>query len=187
MKLFPRAGALVITAAFLASCGAATEESTTNTTNNAATSAPTATATAAAVVPQTLILVGDTVRGTANLTDEEKAFLTCTQQSRFPQGASIVWRFKVLDPMTAKPMSDKQLKSFSITLPDGSSKAFNYGEHPKGSNVWFWTAAYALAKDYPTGAFSYKILATDLEGRTGSFDQFPVAAGLLQVIPIGTR
>lgn len=188
MKLIPRAGVLIFTAAFLASCGGATEEENTNTTNNAtATPAPTVAAATAAPAAKALILVGDTVRGTANLTAEEKTFLTCTQQSRFPQGASIVWRYKVIDPVTAKAMTDKQLKSFTITFPDGTSKDFTWGEHPKGSNIWFFTAAFALPKDYPTGAFNYKVLATDLEGRTGAFDQFPVAGSLLQVIPIGTR
>jgi hypothetical protein len=179
--------ALVSTAIVLGACGGAAEPEPTKPVQTA-TAAPTVAPTvAAAPAPKTLILVGDTVRGTAGLTDEEKTFLTCTQQSRFPQGSSIVWRYRVLEPATAKAMSDKQLKSFTLTLPDGKEKAFTYGEHPKASNIWFWTASFELPKDYPTGAFNYKVLATDLEGRTGTFDQFPVAAGLLQVVPIGKR
>ncbi|MDE3193488.1 MAG: hypothetical protein KGN00_07370 [Chloroflexota bacterium] len=181
--------ALISTVVVLSACGGAAEPEPSKPAVQTAppVAAATVAAPTAAPAAKALILVGDTVRGTANLTDEEKTYLTCTEQSRFPQGSSIVWRYKVIDPVTAKAMSDKQLKSFALTLPDGKSKDFTYGEHPKGSNVWFWTASFALPKDYPTGAFNYKVLATDLEGRSGNFDQFPVAAGLLQVVPIGKR
>ncbi|MDE3103022.1 MAG: hypothetical protein KGJ98_12390 [Chloroflexota bacterium] len=181
--------ALISTVVVLSACGGAAEPTPTKPALQTA-AAPSATAATAATAvpapaPKALILVGDTVRGTAGLTDAQKTYLTCTEQNRFPQGSSIVWRFKVVDPTTAKTMTAKELKSFVLTLPDGKQKPFNWGEHPKNSNVWFWTASFELPKDYPTGAFNYKVVATDLEGRTGMFDQFPVAAGMLQVVPLG--
>ncbi len=192
MDLAPRArglgAALVSAAIVLGSCGGTAEPEPTKPAQTAAPAPTTAAPTvAAAPVPKTLILVGDTVRGSTNLTDEEKKFLSCVQQNRFAPDQQIVWRFKVMDPVTAKAMSDKQLKSFALTLPDGKDQAFKYGEHPKGSNIWFWTTSFVVPKGYPTGAFSYKVLATDIEGRTGTFDQFPVANAMLQIIPAGTR
>ncbi len=190
MKSFPRSRAIAsftAIALLLASCGGAANESKTpaaTSTTAATAAAPTA---APVQLPKTLILVGDTVRGTKNLTDEEKPFLGCVQANRFPPESQIVWRFKVVDPLTTKAMSDKQLASLKITLPDGTTQDFKYGEHPKGSNVWFWTSSFVIPKSYPTGAFTYKVLATDTEGRTGTFEQFNVANAMLQVVPAGSR
>ncbi len=75
------------------------------------------------------IFVGDVVRGPNRLTDEQKVYLSCVQANRIPQDGQIVWRFKVMDPVTAKAMDDKALKSFNLTLPDGSTKALKYGGH----------------------------------------------------------
>lgn len=189
MKLFPRSIAtLAAVGILIASCGGGASTGAPASAAAAAATPAAATATPAPVaLPKTLILVGDTVRGTTGLTDDEKTFLGCTQQNRFTPDSQIVWRYRAIDPMTAKPLSDKQLKSFTLTLPDGKVQNFKYGEHPKGSNVWFWTTSFVLPKDYPTGAFTYKAVATDADGRTGQFEQFNVATAMLQVIPAGTR
>lgn len=173
----------------LASCGGGTGEST------SATKAPSATATTAATakaqVATFLILHGDTVRSPEALTDEEKTFLSCVQQSRFPQGSRIVWRFKALDPISGKALDDKAIKSFDLVLPDGKTQAFKYGGHPGGANAvptdFFWTSGFSLPKDYPTGTFTYQIKATTLDGAIGTWDQFKVAPALLTVVPFGKR
>lgn len=169
----------------LASCGGGTGEST------SATTAPPAATTAKPQVASFLILQGDTVRSPEALTDEEKTFLSCVQQSRFPQGSRIVWRFKALDPISGKALDDKAIKSFDLVLPDGKTQAFKYGGHPGGANAvptdFFWTSGFSLTKDYPTGAFSYQIKATTLDGAVGTWDQFKVAAALLTVVPLGKR
>lgn len=190
MKRILRSGtALILIGSVLASCGGGTAAPAPSAAPvAAATAAPTLAPTVApAPLPKTLIVVGDTVRGTKNLTDEEKTFLGCVQQNRFAPDQQIVWRFKAMDPMTAKAMDDKQLKSFAVTLPDGKDQAMKYGEHPKGSGVWFWTTSYVVPKDYPTGAFNFKAVATDQAGRTGQFEQFNVASAMLQIIPAGKR
>ena len=189
MKLLPRPRVIASFAAaatLIVSCGGGTAEVPQPTS---AAPAPTAAppTQAAVQLPKTLILVGDTVRGTKNLTDEEKPFLGCVQTNRFPPESQIVWRYKVIDPLTTKPMGDKEIKSFKVTLPDNTTADFKYGEHPKGSNIWFWTTSFVIPKGYPTGAFTYKVLATDGEGRTGTFEQFNVASAMLQVIPAGSR
>lgn len=172
----------------LASCGGGTGEST------SATRAPSVAATTAPTKPQVasfLILQGDTVRSPEGLTDEEKPFLSCVQQGRFPQGSRIVWRFKALDPISGKALDDKAIKSFDLMLPDGKTQAFKYGGHPGGANAvptdFFWTSGFSLPKDYPTGTFTYQIKATTLDGAVGTWDQFKVAAALLTVVPIGKR
>ena len=145
--------------------------------------------TAAWIAKATFLLVyADTTSGSLGTTDEEKAALSCVQKNRFPQGESIVWRVRVIDPATGKPMTDKDVKTVTLTFPDGTTKDMKFGPHPKGkTDDYFWAASFKIPADYPTGAFKYKVLATSNEGVTGSFDQFNVASSLLQVIKAGTR
>ncbi len=138
-----------------------------------------------------LIVYGDTVRGPVGLTDDEKPVLTCVQQNRFPQGSDIVFRFRVIDPATGQPMDDKQLKSLTLTLPDGKTQALRYGPHTvdkaKKENDVFWTTSFKVPDTYPTGSFNYKIEAVDNNGRTGTYVPFKVPAALLQIVPAGKR
>lgn len=170
----------------LASCGGGTGESATSAPSVAATTAPTA----KPQVATFLILQGDTVRSPEGLTDEEKTYLSCVQQSRFPQGSRIVWRYRVLDPLTNKALDDKAIKSFEVTLPDGTKQAFKYGGHggtKPDYAEYFWTAGFSIPSGYPTGTFSYQLKATNLEGAIGTFDQFKVTAALLQIVAVGKR
>lgn len=172
----------------LASCGGGTGE--TANSNTTASSAPTTAATAAPQKATFLLLQGDTVRSPEGLTDEEKTFLSCVQQSRFPQGSRIVWRYRVIDPTTNKALDDKALKSFDLVLPDGTKTAFKYGGHggtKEAPAEFFWTAGFSLPKDYPTGLFNYKVQAVSLDGATGTFEQMKVPAAQLTVVKAGTR
>lgn len=173
----------VALALIAASCGGGTGDG-----QASASVAPTVAATAKPQVATFLVLQGDTVRSPEGLTDEEKTYLSCTQQSRFPQGSRIVWRFRALDPITNKALDDKAVKSFDLTLPDGKTQAFKYGPHPATNPVeFFWTTGFSLPKDYPTGAFNYQIKVTSLDGTIGAWDQFKVSAAQLQIVPVGKR
>jgi hypothetical protein len=180
--------AMTFLAGVLASCGGTGETGSSATT--APTTAPTIAAAAKPQVATFLILQGDTVRSPNGLTEEEKTILSCTQQSRFPQGSRIVWRFRALDPLSSKALDDKAIKSFDLILPDGKAQAFKYGGHggtKEAPAEFFWTAGFTVPNDYPTGTFNYQIKATNLDGATGTWDQFKVAAAQLQIVPIGTR
>ena len=173
----------------LASCGGGTGETATSATP-APSVAATTQATAAPQKATFLVLQGDTVRSPEGLTDEEKTFLSCVQQSRFPQGSRIVWRYRVIDPTTNKALDDKALKSFDLVLPDGTKTAFKYGGHggtKEAPAEFFWTAGFSIPKDYPTGLFSYKVQAVSIEGATGTFEQMKVPAAQLTVVKAGTR
>ncbi len=173
----------------LASCGGGTGESATSATT-APTVAPTVAATAKPQVATFLILQGDTVRSPEGLTDEEKTYLSCVQQSRFPQGSRIVWRYRVIDPLTNKALDDKGLTSFEVTLPDNTKTAFKYGGHggtKEAPAEFFWTAGFSLPKDYPTGLFNYQLKATAATGAVGTFEQMKVPAAQLTVVKFGSR
>lgn len=175
--------ALILVAA---SCGGSTGEAPTAPTTQAATPAP---------KPQFLNLIVDTVRGTAGVTDDEKkadnpASLVCVVMSKFPQGGRIVWRVRVVDPLTGKALDDKALELVTLTLADGKTEPLKYGPHggtKENPLDFFWAAGWTVPNDYPTGIFNFKIEAKGKEGATGSygFDYFKVPAAQLQIIPAG--
>lgn len=177
-------GAFVFLTATLAACGGS---GGTGVTEPVATTAPKAAATPTAPpAPKTLMLLGDTVRGTAGLTDEEKAVLTCVTLGKFPQGSRIVWRIRVLDPLSNKALDDKALEHVTLTLPDGKTQVLKFGPHPAVNPTdFFWATGWTVPNDYPTGVFTYKVDAKSLEGATGSFgfDYFKVTAGQLTIVP----
>src|SRR5690349_3201483 len=134
MKLVPRIIAIGITTALAAAaCGGATGDTSTAVKASQAPAAAPATQ-AAPAAPKFLIVVGDTIRGNLGLNPveilTEAPGIHCTQQSRFPVGGRIVWRMKVIDPTTGKYMDDKQIKSVTLTLPDGKlGDPFKYSGH----------------------------------------------------------
>lgn len=181
------ASAFIFLTATLAACGGDSGVGA----QPAATAAPTvqAAATAApAPKPTFLMLLGDTVRGTAGLSDEEKAVLTCVTFSKFPHGSRIVWRIRVLDPVANKALDDKALEHVTLTLPDGKTQALKYGPHggtKENPTDFFWVTGWTVPADYPTGVFNYKVDAKSLEGAGGSFgfDYFKVTSGQLTIVP----
>lgn len=145
------------------------------------------------VAAKHLILYGDTVRGTAGLTDAEKKGdqpqgLVCVVMSRFPHGSRIVWRIRVMDPVSNTALDDKALESVTLNLPDGKTQALKYGPHggtKENPTDFFWVTGWTVPLDYPTGLFNAKVVATSKTGATGSFgaDYFKVTSGQLQIIP----
>jgi hypothetical protein len=129
-----------------------------------------------------LILTADTVQGSTNLTDEEKAEgLTCVQKNLFAHNEEIVWRAKVIDPTTGEAMDDQALSSVVVKLPD-QDLAMNYGGHPHDSPLdFFWTVSFDIPESYPTGTLDYSVVATAADGRTGTYKAFPVTPSLLTV------
>lgn len=129
-----------------------------------------------------LILVSDTVQGPTNLTDEEKAAgATCVQKNRFAKNEEIVWRTRVIDPTTGQPMDDTAITSLVVKLPD-QELAMHYGGHPRDNPVdFFWTVGFDVPESYPSGALTFTIVATGTDGRTGTYNQFGVAAAQLTV------
>jgi hypothetical protein len=128
-----------------------------------------------------LFIDADTVLGPTNLTAAEKTTKTCVQASRFAHNEEVVWRVKVIDPVTGKPMDDKTLASLKLKLPDQTLE-LHYGGHPKSTPVdFFWTIGWDVPAGYPTGTVDYTLVATAKDGRTGEYNQFKVALAMLTV------
>ena len=165
-RLWIAALGILACTAFLVACSAAATP----------TAAPAPTPVAA------LFIDADTVLGPKNLTDEEKPSKSCVQDSRFAHNEQAVWRVKVIDPLTGNGMDDTALASVQVTLPD-QTLDLHYGGHPNANPVdFFWTVSWTVPEGYPTGTVPYTINATASDGRTGTYEDFKVAAAMLTII-----
>jgi len=133
-------------------------------------------------VGQFLFLDVDTVLGPGNLTLEEKPAKTCVQWSRFAHNEEVVWRVKVFDPLSGDPMDDTMLASVQVVMADQTFD-LHYGPHPRDKPLgFFWTASWVVPEGYPDGVINYTVEAAASDGRTGTWEQFEVAAANLTVL-----
>ena len=127
-------------------------------------------------------VAADIVWGPLNIPDEERATQVCVLGNRFPRNSEIVWRARVIDPVTGEGMGDEELSSVVVELSDGQTLDMRFGPHPRENpNDFFWTVSFDIPVDYPTGTLNYEIVATANDGRTGRFLQFDVESSLLTI------
>ncbi len=128
-----------------------------------------------------LFFEGDTVRG---ITPTGPTGPLCVLSSQFKHKEEIVWRVRVLDGRNGKPVDDKGLKSLVVQLPNGQTAAMKYGAHPnRGPQTdHFWSGSWQVPADYPTGSFTYTVVATDKNGKSKSWQPFNVGLSQLTVI-----
>ena len=128
---------------------------------------------------QRLFFEGDMVRGV------QQAGLTgpaCVLTNQFRRKESVVWRVRVLDA-SGKESDAAAIKSLVVELPDGQAFPMRFGPHPRGrADDHFWSAAWIIPADYPTGTLAYKVTAVDLEGRKHVWEPFKVQPSQLTVI-----
>ena len=185
------AGSMAVAAipALLASCGGDDSSSKTTPTQPPAdtgTKAPATTeATKAPAVVARLDLNVDIVRDSKNIPTADAPTQSCVAMNQFSRNEQMVYRIRVMDPITGKELDDKALKSVTVALKSGATvDPAKYGAHPKDPpNASFWTTSWVIPSDAPVGAVDIVITATDNEGRTGTWSplQMPVGAAI-QVI-----
>jgi hypothetical protein len=109
----------------------------------------------------------------------------CVLTSQFKRGDMVVWRIRVLDPATGHGLDDKALKNVEVRLPNGQKFAARYGGHPpKGTPTdYFWSAAWRIPADYPTGSLSYTVNAAGQQGRSATWQPFKMALSQFTVVP----
>jgi len=128
-----------------------------------------------------LFFEGDTVRGVPSTGPTGPI---CVLSNQFRRNEEISWRVRVLDGQTGKAVDDKGLKSLTVRLADGKTVALKYGAHPLvgPQTDHFWSGAWHVPADYPTGTFAYSVIATDNKGRTKSWRPFNVSASQLTIV-----
>lgn len=182
---FPRAAwhgmTAILLGALLAACAQAPGQASPSEEPSIAPPASEAPASMPPPAAEVLFIDADTVLGPTNLTDEEKPSKTCVQVSRFAHNEEVVWRVKVLDPVTGEPMDDTMLESVQVVMGD-QTLDLHYGPHPRDNPVdFFWTVGWDVPEDYPSGTVAYTIEATANDGRSGSWEQFGVQAAMLTI------
>jgi hypothetical protein len=111
----------------------------------------------------------------------------CVLNGQFKRLEKVVWRVRLLDA-DGKPLDDKAIKSIDVQLPDGTKVSGRYGFHPGGQSPrenatdFFWTAAWIVPEEYPSGTFVYKVTATDNSGKTHDWEPFKVKSSQFAVV-----
>jgi hypothetical protein len=143
----------------------------------------------AAQEAQKLFIEGDIVRGNtpAGITGP-----VCVLANQFKRKENVVFRIRVRSA-AGQPLDDKSLKGITVELSDGQKFQASYRPRPP-ANVrtrfglseptdYFWSAAWLIPQDYPTGSLSYRVVATDTQGNTQSWTPFKDPRSLPMVMP----
>ncbi len=126
-----------------------------------------------------LFIQADTVRGVL----QDMTAPGCVLDSQFKHKEEIVFRIRVIDAKTGKPLDKNGLKSLVVELADGQKFPAHYGMHPPQNPVeYFWTYGWVIPANYPTGSFGYKVTATDKKGHTATFEPFKSQPSQLTVL-----
>jgi hypothetical protein len=126
---------------------------------------------------QKLFFEGDMVRGAGAEAPG------CVLTSQFKRKEAVVWRVRVLD-QTGRALDEKGLKGLIVEVSDGQKLPLHFGPHPRGkTDDYFWTTSWLIPESYPTGSFSYKVVAIDLGDKSHSWEPFKVDLSQLTVVP----
>lgn len=107
----------------------------------------------------------------------------CVLANQFKPGQVVVFRVAVQDA-SGTALTDADLASLTANLPDGQSFDMHYGTHPPGDDTdAYWTVAWLIPDDYPTGTLGYSVTATDKDGNAHEWAPFDIASSKLTIIP----
>jgi hypothetical protein len=138
---------------------------------------------------QKLFIEGDIVRGN---TPTGITGPVCVLANQFKRKENVIFRIRVRN-VAGEPLDDKTIKGITVELSDGQKFPASYRARPP-VNVrtafgltepldYFWSAAWLIPQDYPTGSLSYRVVATDTQGNTQSWTPFRDPRSLPMVMP----
>ena len=125
-----------------------------------------------------LFFEGDIVRGN---TPDGATGPICVLANQFKRRENAIFRVRVRD-VTGKALDDKGLKGVVVQLMSGQTLAARFATRPPANVIaamklpgpldeW-WTAAWRIPQDFPTGTVTYKVTATDLQGNVQTWSPF---------------
>jgi hypothetical protein len=126
-----------------------------------------------------LFFEGDLVKGP----QPGQAGPFCVLQSQFFRKQQVAWRVRVLDS-DRNQVDDKGLKSLMVELSNGKTVELKFKPHPPRVTPtdFFWSGSWVIPEDQPTGSFTYKVIATDNQGNTQTWEPFKIATSQLTVV-----
>jgi hypothetical protein len=147
------------------------------------------TSAAAAQEEQKLFIEGDIVRGN---TPSGNTGPVCVLANQFKRRENVIFRIRVRNAL-GQPLDDKGLKSLVVELSDGKKIPADYRARPPvavrarlgltGPIDYFWSSAWLIPADYPTGSLTYRVVATDMQGNTQSWEPMKDLRSLPMVMP----
>jgi hypothetical protein len=136
-----------------------------------------------------MFIEGDIVRGN---TPSGNTGPVCVLANQFKRKENVIFRIRVRN-IAGQPLDDKEIKSIVVELSDGKKYPAAYRARPPMSvrNAlgltapldYFWSAAWLIPQDYPTGSLTYRVVATDIEGNTQEWAPFKDPRSSPLVIP----
>lgn len=121
---------------------------------------------------------GDIVRGN---TPDGATGPVCVLANLFMRKENVIFRIRVSDT-AVRPLDEAKLKSVVVELGDGQKLAARFAPRPPqaviaamnlpGPTDHYWTAAWRIAENYPTGTLTYKVTVTDREGNLQEWRTF---------------
>ncbi len=97
----------------------------------------------------------------------------CVLKNQYKRREAVAWRIRVLD-QTGAALDDKGLKSVVVVLGNDQELPAKFGPHPPRGQATdqFWSLAWIIPADFPTGSLGYKVVATKLDGTTQTWEPF---------------
>jgi len=80
----------------------------------------------------------------------------CGLTNQLYHGEKAVFRVKVIDPKTGKPMGKSQLEGVTIHVTSGGGKTLE-ASYEKHGNDTFWVAPWVVPSSFPSGPVNYTI------------------------------
>jgi hypothetical protein len=138
---------------------------------------------------QKMFIEGDIVRGN---TPNGNTGPVCVLANQFKRRENVIFRIRVRN-IAGQPLDDKNIRSLVVELSDGKRYPAQYRARPPvavraalgltGPMDYFWSAAWLIPQDYPTGSLSYRVVATDMQGNTQEWTPFKDLRSLPMVMP----
>jgi hypothetical protein len=107
----------------------------------------------------------------------------CVLNNQFKRGEVAVFRVRLLDPRSGKPLDASGVKSLHVELSNGEKAPMSYHQHPpKDATDFFWSGGFPISENLPTGSLTYTVVATTLDGQAVKWKPFNVASSQITVL-----
>jgi hypothetical protein len=107
----------------------------------------------------------------------------CVLSSRFKPEDKVIFRVRVTDTVTGEAVAEGGLQKLVVLLADGTEFAPKFGPHPPDPVAgYYWTYAWTIPADFPTGSLPYKVIATSLGGEVVTFTPFEAPKSQLTIV-----
>jgi hypothetical protein len=118
-----------------------------------------------------VFLYADTVNGSRPVGVAQRPTGSCTQTNIYRRGEQLVFRIWGSESESGDVLSPENVKYAYVKIAGLPNQKLNWGAHGATTNrVWFWTAAWNIAADYPLGTVKARIVFKTESNTFGTLD-----------------